>query len=227
VPDLPAWEIVLRLGLAGLLGGAIGAERELRERGAGLRTNLLVAVGAALFTIVGAYGFSDFHPSQASGVGIDPTRVAAQIVSGIGFLGAGAILRQGLTVRGLTTAATLWVVAAIGMAAGAGAYGAAVVTTLLVLIGLWPLRALASRLGTRGGPAAARRVEVELTAGASPVGALAAIEQRGARVRSFERTADGDRNALVLQLDLPRGLSRDTVVAALAGADGVAGAQWV
>src|SRR3954467_1495431 len=104
--------IILRLGVAAVLGGAIGAERELRERAAGLRTHAVVCVGSALFTLVSAYGFAEFRV-------VDPTRIAAQIVSGIGFLGAGAIIRQGLSVRGLTTAATLWLVAAIGMAAGA------------------------------------------------------------------------------------------------------------
>src|SRR4051794_35734840 len=105
---------LLRLSVAALLGGAIGMERELRERGAGLRTHLVVCVGSALFTLVSAYGFTGFR--------VDPTRISAQIVSGIGFLGAGAIIRQGLSFRGLTTAATLWLVAAIGMASGAGYY---------------------------------------------------------------------------------------------------------
>src|ERR671939_1723108 len=87
--------ILLRLAVAAALGGAIGIEREFRERGAGLRTHLVVCVGSALFTLVSAYAFTGPH--------VDPTRIAAQIVSGIGFLGAGAIIRQGLSVRGLTT----------------------------------------------------------------------------------------------------------------------------
>src|SRR6476661_1929523 len=131
-------EALLRLALAGVLGGLIGLERELREREAGLRTHLLVAVGAALFTIAGAYGFGSIRT--------DPTRVAAQIVTGIGFLGAGAIIRQGFSVRGLTTAATLWVVAAVGLVAGAGYYSGAVITTAVVLIALWPLRIAAYRI---------------------------------------------------------------------------------
>src|SRR5207247_9556841 len=90
-----------------------------------------------LFTIAGADGFRDFHGR------FGPTRIAAQIVTGIGFLGAGAIIRQGLSVRGLTTAATLWVVAAIGLTAGAGYYSAAIVTTAIVLLSLWPLRIFA------------------------------------------------------------------------------------
>src|SRR5213078_4964230 len=112
VPDLAWWEIVVRVGVAAGLGGAIGIERELREREAGFRTHLLVSVGAALFTLASAYGFRDFLVSGGNVVRADPTRIAAQIVTGIGFLGAGAIIRQGLSVRGLTTAATLWVVAA-------------------------------------------------------------------------------------------------------------------
>src|SRR5206468_4649217 len=126
VPTLSDFHVLLRLGVAALLGGAIGVERELRDREAGIRTHLLVSLGSALFTIISAYGFHEFLATGASVVRADPTRIAAQIVTGIGFLGAGAIIRQGLSVRGLTTAATLWVVAAIGLAAGAGYYSAAV-----------------------------------------------------------------------------------------------------
>ena len=131
IPTLGDGHVVLRLAVAAVLGGAIGVERELRDREAGVRTHLLVSLGSALFTIVSAYGFHEFLTSGASVVRADPTRIAAQIVTGIGFLGAGAIIREGLSVRGLTTAATLWVVAAIGMACGAGWYWAAIVATLL------------------------------------------------------------------------------------------------
>ena len=103
----------------------------------------------ALFTLVSAYGFREF---VGGGNSIDPTRIAAQIVTGVGFLGAGAIIRQGFSVRGLTTAATLWVVAAIGMASGAGYYSAAVITTALVLFSLWPLRIIAFRVMSRYRP---------------------------------------------------------------------------
>ena len=131
-------EVLLRLLVAAVLGGAIGLEREFRERGAGLRTHLLVCVGAALFTLVGAYAFAS--PNT------DPSRIAAQIVTGIGFLGAGAIIRQGLSVRGLTTAATLWLVAAIGMAAGAGYWDGALIATLAALLTLGPLRIVSYRV---------------------------------------------------------------------------------
>ena len=147
--ELTFLDLVFRLGMAALLGGAVGFERELREREAGLRTHLLVCVGASLFTIVSAYAWTDFTFSTPAGIVFDPTRIAAQIVTGIGFLGAGAIIRQGLSVRGLTTAATLWLVAAIGMATGAGYWEAGAVATVGALVTLWPLRTLAHRLVLR------------------------------------------------------------------------------
>src|SRR5438132_387596 len=125
------WDSVGRLAVAAGLGAAVGPEREPREREAGVRTHLLVSLGACLFPLVGAYAFT--------GAKVDPTRIAAQVVTGIGFLGAGAIIREGISVRGLTTAASLWIVAAIGMAAGAGFYWPAVAGTLLTLFALWPL----------------------------------------------------------------------------------------
>src|SRR5262249_48551453 len=126
-------DVVLRLLLAAGLGAAIGLEREYRRKPAGLRTNMLIAVGSALFTIVSV---------EIGSKGATPDRIAAQIVTGIGFLGAGAILRRGAAVKGMTTAATIWVVAAIGMAAGAGKSTiafAATVVTLVVLAVLPPI----------------------------------------------------------------------------------------
>ena len=117
----------MRLALAGVLGGVIGAEREYRGKVAGTRTHLLVALGSALMLLVSRYGFAD--PG-------DSGRVAAQIVSGIGFIGAGAIMVDRQSVHGLTTAAGIWVAAGIGMATAAGLYGLAIATTVLALIGL-------------------------------------------------------------------------------------------
>jgi putative Mg2+ transporter-C (MgtC) family protein len=124
-------DIFLRLALAAGLGGAIGLEREFRHKPAGLRTNMLIALGSALFSMLSV------ELGSAAG---SPDRVAAQVVTGIGFLGAGAILRHGENIEGLTTAATVWVNAAIGMAAGLGAYSAAAVgaTLTLVVLGLLP-----------------------------------------------------------------------------------------
>ncbi|MDH4335216.1 MAG: MgtC/SapB family protein [Chloroflexota bacterium] len=115
-----------RLAAGLVLGAVIGLERELHRQPAGFRTHALVALGAALFTIVSAYGFA--------GDGVDPTRIAAQIVSGIGFIGAGTILQHRGNIRGLTTAASLWSVAAIGMAAGAGLLVMAMIGTVLILV---------------------------------------------------------------------------------------------
>jgi putative Mg2+ transporter-C (MgtC) family protein len=137
-------ELLLRLALAVALCGAIGLERETRGQVAGLRTHILVGLGAALFTLVSAYAFEGAPGSEP-----DPTRIAAQIVTGIGFLGAGTIIRQGLTVRGLTTAAALWIVAAIGMAAGAGYYFGAVATTAIVLVSLIGFRRLRPMIMSR------------------------------------------------------------------------------
>ena len=134
-------DLSVRLLLAALFGAAVGFERELHGHPAGMRTHLLVSLGSALFTVLSAYGFA----SEPGGA-VDPTRIAAQIVSGIGFLGAGAILKDGLSIRGLTTAASLWATAAIGLAAGAGEHLLAIVGTGIVLFSLWPLNRVADRI---------------------------------------------------------------------------------
>jgi putative Mg2+ transporter-C (MgtC) family protein len=225
LPDLSWAEILLRVVLAAGLGGAIGFERELREREAGLRTHMLVSVGAALFTLVSAYAWTDWRFSTAEGLVFDPTRIAAQVVTGIGFLGAGAIIRQGLSVRGLTTAATLWVVAAIGMATGAGYYAAAVITTVLVLVSLWPLRLVAQRVSARFRPEEGR-LAVDLPAGASAVSVLEAVEGVGADVRSLEFEEEGDRRRVDMRVRIERGQSAAALIDALTRAHAVKGARW-
>src|SRR2546421_3670477 len=185
IPSLSWAEVLGRVALAAALGAVLGLERELRDREAGLRTHLLVSLGSALFTIVGAYGFHAFLDSGANVVRADPTRIAAQIVTGIGFLGAGAIIRQGLSVRGLTTAATLWVVAAVGLAAGAGYYSAAVISTALGLIALYPVRIVAYRI-LRPVPPEDGRVLVELPAGPSPGEVIDEVERAGAVLEAIE-----------------------------------------
>jgi putative Mg2+ transporter-C (MgtC) family protein len=226
--SLPAlnWdESLLRLSLAAVLGGMIGAERELRERKAGLRTHLLVALGSALFTIVGAYGFHAFLESGANVVRADPTRIAAQIVTGIGFLGAGAIIRHGLSVRGLTTAATLWVVAAVGMAAGAGYYSVAVITTALVLIALYPLRILAYLVFRRFRREEGRLL-VELPAGQPPGAVIDEIERTGTRIESIDVTTEGSRRRLELDVELPGEAAPASLVARVAAVEHVAEVRW-
>jgi putative Mg2+ transporter-C (MgtC) family protein len=140
-------DILLRLLTAAALGGLVGFDRERLLWAAGLRTHMLVSVGSALLMIVSAYGFSDVVGRE--GIGLDPSRVAAQVVSGIGFLGAGTILLKGNAIRGLTTAASLWAVAAVGLASGSGMYGAAVGTTLLLLLILAGLKPIEARYHAR------------------------------------------------------------------------------
>jgi len=130
--------ITIRLVLAIVLGGLIGLEREQKNHAAGFRTHILVCLGSALIMLLSIYGFSDFV--QEGSVQMDPARLAAQVVSGIGFLGAGAIIRNGFSISGLTTAASLWVVGAIGLAIGAGFYYAAVASAVFVFISLWFLK---------------------------------------------------------------------------------------
>lgn len=128
------WEFTLRLSVAFVLGAIIGLDRTYRAKDAGFRTHILVSVGSALMMIISQYGFEDFVGDDA--VRYDPARIAAQVVSGIGFIGAGTIILQKHIVRGLTTAAGLWATAGIGLAVGSGMYSIGIVTAVLTLLGL-------------------------------------------------------------------------------------------
>jgi putative Mg2+ transporter-C (MgtC) family protein len=143
-------EIAIRLIVASVLGAAIGAEREIHAHPAGLRTHLLVSLGSAAFSVLSIYFFVS-QPAPNGSLPTDPSRIAAQVVTGIGFLGAGAIIKYGTSVRGLTTAASLWATAAVGMAAGAGAWLVALVTTGLIVLSLGPLNWMIRRLRLRAG----------------------------------------------------------------------------
>lgn len=132
------WELLLRLVLACVFGGIIGYERQSRRKSAGLRTNVLVCLGACLIMILS----QEIYQHVEGKTNADPARLAAQVVSGIGFLGAGAIMKEGLTVTGLTTAACLWVVAGVGLAVGGGFYSGAFITTALVFVTLGALSRL-------------------------------------------------------------------------------------
>ena len=126
-------EFIIRIALAGVLGAAVGLERELRAKEAGTRTHFLVSMGSALFTILSQYGFDESLKVYSSLASFDPSRIAAQVVTGIGFIGAGTIIFQKHVVKGLTTAAGLWVTAAIGMTVATGLYALAIGSTILVL----------------------------------------------------------------------------------------------
>jgi putative Mg2+ transporter-C (MgtC) family protein len=189
---IPPWEVVLRLALASLLCGAIGFEREVRDQPAGFRTHILLGLGAALFTLVSAYGFEPFTRAALGGGGLqfDPTRIAAQIVAGVGFLGAGAIIRQGGDVRGLTTAASLWTTSAIGMAVGAGYLFGAVAATLLAMATLYALRRFRSSIIT---PMRLGSADLELGLRRSedgPVNALEVLRRHDITIRNTDAEID-------------------------------------
>jgi putative Mg2+ transporter-C (MgtC) family protein len=216
---IPYWEVVLRLVLAALLCGAIGFEREVRDQPAGFRTHILLGLGAALFTLVSAYGFEPFTRAAlgSGGLQFDPTRIAAQIVAGVGFLGAGAIIRQGRDVRGLTTAASLWAVSAIGMAAGAGYLFGAAAATVLAVATLNALRRFRSsvitplRLDSAG-------LELDLRATAEgPTDAFRVLERHDITVRSTDAEIDKERSRYKLQIRIRPSTDIHAALAELSG----------
>lgn len=140
-------EFVIRLVVAGAMGALVGLDREYRAKEAGYRTHFLVSLGSALIMIVSQYGFTEVLGKE--GIGLDPSRIAAQVVSGIGFIGAGTIILNKQIVRGLTTAAGIWATAGIGLAIGAGMYGLGVSATILTLIGLEVLSFVFKNVGIR------------------------------------------------------------------------------
>ena len=141
------WDFILRLFVAGILGAVVGLDREYRAKEAGYRTHFLVSLGSALIMVVSQYGFQDVILENS--VSLDPSRVAAQVVSGIGFIGAGTIIIQKQFVRGVTTAAGIWATARIGLAVGSGMYGLGIAATLLTLAGLELLSVIFKSIGMR------------------------------------------------------------------------------
>lgn len=182
IPVLSLTDTVLRLGLATLLGALVGLERERLERAAGIRTHAIVALGAALMMIVSMYGFSDVLGAE-QGVRLDVSRVAAQVVSGIGFLGAGVIIFRKSVVRGLTTAASVWAVAGLGLACGGGLFAAAGVTTTFLLALQMVLRPIEQRVFSHHRD---HRLELRVQRDAgSLAGIEAAISQAGVSIESL------------------------------------------
>ena len=178
---LDNFDLITRLLLSAALGSLIGFERERLTWAAGLRTHMLVCVGSCLVMIVSAYGFADLLHQEH--VVLDPSRIAAQVVSGIGFLGAGSILLRGEIIRGLTTAASLWSVAAIGLAVGGGLYVAAVASTVIILVILAGVKPLEERYR-----ASRQSVQIQLQAerGSMSIETLtAALGHRARQVRQF------------------------------------------
>ena len=185
------WTLIIRLVVACLLAFVVGLDREYRAKDAGLKTHFLVSLGSALFMIISRYGFD--NSTQ-----VDFSRVAAQVVNGIGFIGAGTIIFQKQIVRGLTTAASLWSVSALGMAAGAGMYVVAVAATLLTLIGLEAFGYIFKKL-------AARRIYISILVGSKQVAQTVYLDLKkvGYQILSYEMNkldnADGYRVAIVVR----------------------------
>jgi len=208
-------DVFLRILIAAVLGGVIGIEREIREHTAGFRTHILVSLGAAAFTLASSYGLE--------GTSFDPNRISAQVVTGIGFLGAGAIIRYGATVRGLTTAASLWAVAAVGLLTAQGFYSAALITTALVIVSLYLLRLIEDRVIYR---LVAHSVGVTVqfcSAGYAPLARLVAALQ-AAHVVVKEMAVDPGEDTgdvIHLGLKLPRRLSTAELAALIADLDEV------
>lgn len=205
-------KITVRLLVAMALGGLVGLEREYRAKDAGFRTHFLVALGSALFTLISIYGFTE-------GVK-DTSRVAAQVVSGIGFLGAGIIVFQRNVIRGLTTAAGLWVTAAIGMACGVGQYYMAVLVTVLMLVGLELLSHFIPHIGTE-----TVRLSFSSPSRDKAIGAISDIRRLVLDVRSYEmkerHASRGEIYDVSMEVRMRRGQRNDRLVDCLQDFDDV------
>ena len=213
-------DLIGRVLLAALLGGVIGIEREFSDQPAGFRTHILVSLGAALFTLVGSYGVEPFVGGDSS-VQFDPTRIAAQVVTGIGFLGAGAILQQGVNVRGLTTAAALWVTAAVGTAVALGYLEGAVATTTTTVIALYVLKRLGRRVFARlRGGRYTYSLEIDQQLKLSDLARV--LEGSGARTETLRLvTGEEGTRQVIASVDLPSAESPDALAARLGDVPGV------
>jgi len=223
-PTLEWWEMGLRLLAAAALGGLIGFEREFNEQPAGFRTHILVTLGAALFTMAGAYGIAEFV--DAGVVRFDPTRVAAQVVTGIGFLGAGAILRQGINIRGLTTAASIWVTASIGVAVALGFWAPALITTALALISLLLLRPI-QRVILRSLRQSVIKVVVDLESGGRVAEVNEVLERSGVNVRRMRTVGlPSQQRQISLDVEISHDVQMEDVAQELRSIAGVSAVDW-
>ena len=214
---LENWVIILRVLLAVALGGALGLEREIDAQPAGFRTHILLCLGAALFGLISAYAFAPFEAVRAdSNVQIDVTRVASQVVVGVGFLGGGAILKYGASIRGLTTAASMWVTAAVGLAVGLGFYWAAVTITVAALVSLVGFRGLREQIRRRYG----RQTEIvtfRLVADADAGDLVTALhELSGVNVRNLQIDRSGEQVEITVGLKSDVGVQLNRALAELA-----------
>ena len=217
--------MVVRLVLAAILGGIVGIERGSGDRPAGFRTHILVCVGSALFMLVSMYGFDELTPAEALhegdlGARRDSARIAAQVVSGIGFLGAGTILHEGLTIRGLTTAASLWMVSAIGLAVGSGMFFLSIMATVITMITLvtfhtWEKRFAATNRSDR------RFVRITTSNRNDAIADITGyLILNGIQVKSLNVKKNKDKNNLVIDLYLKVGKNME-------GSDYILGLQSI
>jgi putative Mg2+ transporter-C (MgtC) family protein len=208
-------ELLTRLLLAAVLGGAIGAERELNDQPAGLRTHMLLTTGACLFTLISAYGF---------GGGTDPSRIAAQIVTGIGFLGGGAIVRDGLTVKGVTTAASIWATASVGVAIGAGSYVLGIGGAVLVVGTLFGLRRADDLLRHWG--VSREEYGIETSPGFDTERVVELVRREKVDLRGLNRQDDEGATLILLNVKLPPRYPADRLLDALGHLEGVRHVEW-
>jgi putative Mg2+ transporter-C (MgtC) family protein len=219
---LEFWELMLRLGLATLLGGLVGIERERRERAAGFRTHALVCVASGLIMIVSTYGFPEPYA-----IGLDPSRIAAQVVSGIGFLGAGVIIFRKNAVRGLTTAASVWAVSGVGLAIGGGLYAAGTFGTLFMLLIQGGLRPLERRLFAHH--QRHHRILLQVTRGENIFEELRHIASNAPGFRLLSLDFDTESNghdSVELTIEVAKLEDVVTLVGQFRKVDGVTNLQW-
>jgi putative Mg2+ transporter-C (MgtC) family protein len=222
--DFPSqFELFGRVVLAAVLGGLIGLERDLAGQPAGLRTHMALATGACLFGVLSGYGFQAFDASRSvTNFQVDPTRVASNIVVGVGFLGGGAILKEGVHVRGLTTAASLWVTAAIGLGSALGAYWLTAASTALVLLSLVGLRGPRRWLSQRLGEVRENAV-VRLRAGGDPSEVVSALEALpGVRLLNLRIVEREEGSTIRVEVCGRRGTDVEALLATVGGRDDVA-----
>ena len=219
--------MVLRLIVAAILGGIVGMERGSGDRPAGFRTHILVCVGSALFMLVSIYGFDDIAPVTTNleddiGTRRDTARIAAQVVSGIGFLGAGTILHEGLTIKGLTTAASLWIVSAIGLAVGSGMYLLSTVATMLTMLTLVTFRTWEKRFAGNGSERRFIRVVTRNTPGIITE-ITGYLSECGIKVKTLNVKSDNKNNNIILEiyLKIDKNIDMGMVADGIQNIDGV------
>ena len=219
--------MVLRLIVAAILGGIVGMERGSGDRPAGFRTHILVCVGSALFMLVSIYGFDDIAPVTTNleddiGTRRDTARIAAQVVSGIGFLGAGTILHEGLTIKGLTTAASLWIVSAIGLAVGSGMYLLSSVATMLTMLTLVTFRTWEKRFAGNRSERRFIRVVTRNTPGIITE-ITGYLSECGIKVKTLNVKSDNKNNNIILEiyLKIDKNIDMGMVADGIQNIDGV------